>query len=349
MNTAYIAIDAHANTCTLGYMNKEGTYQNEWQFPTSESGLVRHVARIEASRKELTLEEGPMAGWIGRTLEEYVDCLRICDPRENDRIHKNIHKSDSADTYQLCELLRLGALHEVYHSSEDHRARFKAVARKYLDLRDQVIAHKQKIKAGFHHWGVLKTRGKEVYHPERREKYLARLPAADARTQLELDYALMDHAETVKAQAKRHMVELGSRYPEINNFQDMAGCGTVGAHVFDAFIQTPDRFASASRLWSYCQLAIKKQTSAGQPVGHEGLSPEGVGELKNMSHQVWNTAVHRSSKPNEVHSFYRQSLERTQQKTHARLNTQRKILKVLWTIWRKDRAYQPERFAVPAG
>lgn len=349
MDTAYIAIDAHASTCTLGYMSPSGTYENEWTFPTSESKLIRHVVRIKASAKHLTLEEGPLAHWIGRTLADYVEELCICDPRENESISRSIHKSDSADTYQLCKLLRLGALNEVYHPQEDHRALFKAAVRHYLDLRDQVMALKQKIKAAYYHWGVLETGGKALYQPEGREAYLAKLPEPSVRAQLEGLYRMLDEAERTKGEAKAQMQRLGRRYPEIEEFEKMAGCGVVGAHVFDGFIQTPDRFGSASRLWSYCQLAIKKRRSGGRRVGREGLSERGVGELKNMSHQVWHTAIHHTSKPNEVDSFYHQSLKRTHNKIHARLNTQRKILKVLWTIWRKGRAYEPERFAVPAG
>jgi transposase len=37
--------------------------------------------------------------------------------------------------------------------------------------------------------------------------------------------------------------------------------------VFDAFIQTPHRFSSKSKLWRYCRLGIKKQSSGGKQAG----------------------------------------------------------------------------------
>ena len=45
--------------------------------------------------------------------------------------------------------------------------------------------------------------------------------------------------------------------------------------------------------------------------------------------------------------FYDASLRRTGDPVHARLNTQHKILKVLWTIWKKDVAYDSKRFYSP--
>ena len=48
---------------------------------------------------------------------------------------------------------------------------------------------------------------------------------------------------------------------------------------------------------------------------------------------------------NEVKRFYHQSLQRTLNRKHARLNTQRKIVASMYTIWKKGVAYRPELFA----
>ena len=67
-------------------------------------------------------------------------------------------------------------------------------------------------------------------------------------------------------------------------------------------------------------------------------------KLKEVSYHAWKGAItHKGG--NEVKSFYARSLERTGDKRHARLNTQRKILEVLWTLWRRGLAYDAQRFA----
>ena len=50
------------------------------------------------------------------------------------------------------------------------------------------------------------------------------------------------------------MIELGRRYPEVQQFQRAPSMGIVGAHVFSGFIQTPNRFATKQKLCRYCNL-----------------------------------------------------------------------------------------------
>ena len=65
-------------------------------------------------------------------------------------------------------------------------------------------------------------------------------------------------------------------------------------------------------------------------------------QVKAMSHRTFRAAL-RSSGSNEVSRFYEDSLARTSGDTaHAKLNTQRKILIVMWAIWRNNKAYNPE-------
>lgn len=324
-------------------MNKEGEYRREWRFTTGQSALIRHVARIEATRKLVTVEEGPLAAWVARTLDPHVEEVFVCDPRENDLISSHINKGDRQDTYHLCRLLRLGALKEVYHPSDDHRAVFKASVRHYLDLRGQVVALKNKIVAKYQSWGVFKTAGFSWYNEQGRTHYLPRLPRADIRKLVRNLYGVLDRTAEAKARAHKHMCDLGGRYPEIREFRKMPGVGAVGAHVFDAFIQTPHRFGSKSKLWRYCKLGIRQPSSGGKAAGGEGLDKRGVGELKHMSHHACHVAIRRSG-PNEVKTFYQASLERTGKENNARLNTQRKILATLWGLWKNGTPYDPERF-----
>ena len=70
----------------------------------------------------------------------------------------------------------------------------------------------------------------------------------------------------------------------------------------------------------------------------------GVSELKAESYRALHAAL-RSSGLNEVSRFYEASLANANHNTsHARLNTQRKILAVMWTVWCKNLAYNPELF-----
>jgi hypothetical protein len=52
--------------------------------------------------------------------------------------------------------------------------------------------------------------------------------------------------------------------------------------------------------------------------------------------------------PNEIKTFYEASFERTGNATHARLNTQRKILESMWALWKNGAHYDPKKLLGPA-
>lgn len=340
---AFIAFDVHANWSVIGWMDQHGTYRGHKRIATSESAMIRSVVSIEAERKVLTLEEGSLALWVARTLRDYVDELIVCDPRENDAISKNVHKSDEADTYQLCRLLRLGELKGVYQAQEDHRALFKEAAAEYLKLRQEQKRRKQRIKDKFRRWGVQDIGGIRVYHRYGRRDFLAQVQQKEIRIELERLYGLMDAAVEAQEDAWRRLQQLGRRYEEIQEFVKVPGMGPKGSHIFNAIIQTPDRFANKRKIWRYCGLGIVDRTSNGKPLGYQRLDKSGHGELKTIFY--WAViAARKTNEPNDVEAFYEASLARTGDPTKARLNTQRKILSVLYSIWKRRVAYQPDLF-----
>lgn len=344
MTTAYLALDVHASTTTFGWMNEEGDYVTESRFDTSAGRMIHQVSQVDAEQTKLVLEEGPLAEWAARTLRNSVDELIVCDPRENDSISNAIHKNDSADTYELCRLLRLGALKEVYHPSDDERALFKSAARHYCDLRDQVQKTKHKIGANYLQRGIFKTQGISQYSEAGRDHYLDQIEKKPVRQQQLRLYRMLDTFSETKQGARRQLLELGRPYAEIREFQNIPGIGPIRSHLFDAFIQTPHRFPSPSELYRYSQLGIQKQSTGGTKTGPEGLDIRGVGELKAISHEAWKSATTGRTGPNEVQTFYEHSLDRSNNSTNARLNTQRKILKTMWGLWKTESAYDRDLF-----
>ncbi len=77
-----------------------------------------------------------------------------------------------------------------------------------------------------------------------RQTYAARIPGEARRNIVSHLDAVLDATLEAQQEARRDMIELGRWYPQIGEFMKMPGVGPVGAHVFDAFIQTPHRFAT---------------------------------------------------------------------------------------------------------
>ncbi len=339
---AYLAMDVHARSCTLGHMDDSGTFKGNLHFTTSEKNIIDALKSVKAQNKLLTIEEGTLTHWAAQVASPHVSQVIACDPRENALIFKSPNKKDKVDTRSLCRLLRLGELKPVYHPQDDDRAIFKAAAQHYLDLRDQLTRLKHKIKATYRRWGIIGVFSNSVYSTSGRDKYLKQLKHRPIRNQLKRLYHLMDQTEALRMSALHSMKQLGLKYPEIGEFKKIPGIANINAHVFDAFIQTPHRFAKRNQLWKYCRLSITDRSSDGKQLGYKRLDTSGVGELKALSFRAFMAAMRGN---NEVKRFYLDSLNRTHDHKHARLNTQRKILTVMFGIWKKGEIYRPELFS----
>jgi transposase len=342
----YMAIDAHARHCTLGCMSARGEFQRSWTFNTGERELIRHVEGVDAGTKVLAIEEGPLTYWIAQTIRPYVKDVVIADPKKNPAISRNAQKGDKVDVRQLCRLLRLGELSRVYHPEDDDRAVFKAAVQQYIEFRKQESMLKHKIKAKFRGWGVQHIEGAHVYNPKKREEFLKCIGKDAVRHQLTRLYITLDTALEMQALALKECLQLGKGYPEIEQFKKIPGVGKIGALVYDAYIQTPERFTRKSQLHRYCKLGVVDRTSDGKPLGYKRLDRAGNSELKAMSYRAYLCAM-RIQSPNEVRAFYEKSLRRSGSATHARLNTQRKILSVMHGVWRKGEEYNSEMFLGP--
>ena len=344
--TLYLGLDAHTRNCVLTAIDQSGVLVSATEFPTSESGLIHQITRLKGHAKYFALEESSLAGWLAGVIRPHVTNLIICDPFHNALISRSNKKDDFTDSLKLARLLRLDELIPVYHTDQDHRIDFKIAVQQYLSFVGQHKRLKLQLKAKYQQAGVIDVKGTDVFSKRERARFLNELPTKGRRRIMENLYDLLDALEQRRQTARATMIELGRRYPEIHEFQRIPGIGVVGAHVFSGFIQTPHRFATKQKLWRYCKLGIRERSSAGKPLAFNRLDRSGLGILKSVSYQSW-LSSQRTKDTNEVRRFYEASLRRTGSTVHARLNTQRKVLTVLWTIWRKDVAYNPTLFLPP--
>jgi transposase len=126
--------------------------------------------------------------------------------------------------------------------------------------------------------------------------------------------------------------------PVVQRFLKVPGMGPVSASRFAGYVQTPFRFSAKRKLWRYGRLGIVNRSSDNKPLGRKRLDRCACGVLKDVSRKVFNAAM-SCKEDNLFKRSYRQSLARTENPVHARLNTQRKILSVLRAMWRDNTEY----------
>ena len=100
--------------------------------------------------------------------------------------------------------------------------------------------------------------------------------------------------------------------------------------------------AGPACLIRYCRLGIRDRSSDDKPLGYEQLDRHGHGILKAISYRAWLQAMKRQS--GAVHQFFLWSKKHTGSATHARLNTQRKLLRAWWTMWLEGKEWEEEKF-----
>jgi transposase len=338
---AWLGLDAHSKNCVLGHLDDQGTELNWWQFATQPQQLLKHVQAIPAPDKRLMLEESNLARWIGQLLKPLVKQLVVCDARRNRLISQDAHKHDRRDAFALARLLRLNEFKPVWQPTDDQRVLFKRTAKAYENAVLRQTRLKLQLKSLFQHWGLFPA-GVTVYSKPGRVAWLKQMPYDTLRSQALLLYELLDQALTGQSQVRRLMCQTGRTFPEIQRLRTVPGIGLVGSHLFVAYVQDPKRFATFSRLTRYCRLGIRDRTSDNKPLGFEQLDRQGLGSLKAVSYRAYLQAAKRRSGP--VWDFYQASLRHTGSTTHARLNTQRKILLTLWTLWLNGKEFDPDLF-----
>jgi transposase len=338
---AWLGLDAHSKNCVLGQLDDRGTEVKSWSFATQPQQLIQRIKDIPATDKRLMLEESNLARWISQLLKPHVQQIVVCDARRNRLISQDHHKHDQRDAFALARLLRLNEFKPVWQPTEDQRVLFKRIAKAYENAVQRQTRLKLQLKSLFQHWGLFPA-GASVYSKPGRVTWLKQLPYDPLRAQALLLYELLDQALAGQAQFRRLMCQTGRQFPEVQRLSTTPGVGVVGSHLFVAYVQDPKRFGKFSRLARYCRLGIRDRTSDNKPLGYEQLDRQGIGTLKAISYRAYLQAAKRRTGP--VWEFYQLSLRQTGSTTHARLNTQRKILLTLWTLWLTGREFDPKQF-----
>jgi hypothetical protein len=76
---AYLAMDIHARSCTLGQMDDDGAFRGNVHFTTSEKNIIDALKSIKAKNKFLTIEEGTLTRWVGQVAREVsMICGTLC-------------------------------------------------------------------------------------------------------------------------------------------------------------------------------------------------------------------------------------------------------------------------------
>lgn len=347
MQTTYIGMDLHTNTSVFEWLDGEGRRGGYQEVVTHPDSLGKAIRRIPGDSKKLVFEQSGHSTWAAAALGEWVDELYVSDPRYNDRISKAKHKDDETDAARLAELLYENKIHQLYVPAMDQRLIFRKQYIYYERRRREATRAIQKLISQLRYWGV-RIPTDQAYSASKATEWLEQVPPG-IRPNIEQLYQAALLFDEQAEQAWQRITESGAGYPEIREFTKIFGIGPKGAHGLSAYIMDPHRFRRVSQLYAYSKLAVRHHSSQGKRTRREKLIPAGHGSLKAITHRAVTSALRHPGPDNEVWQFYQASLGRSDSEKNARLNTQRKILKTCWSIWKHNDEYRPGRFLGQTG
>ncbi len=339
-NTKYIGMDVHRESISIAVMNSAGKIVLECVVETKASVILQFIAGLRGDL-HVTFEEGTWAAWLYDLLKPHVTRLVVCDPRKNASM-KEGNKSDKIDARRLAELLRLNHLNPVYHGEHGLRS-LKELVRSYLTITKDLGRVMSRVKAIYRSWAIPCT-GKQVYAPQHRAEWLAKITEPGVRRRAEFYYQQLDALRSLRREVRRELLEESKKHKAWKQLCQIPSIGPIRAAVLLGILQTPHRFRTKRQLWTLGGLGIETYSSAdhryveGQlqrskkPVLIRGLNENCNHDLKNL---FKGAAIIASTKPGPFQEFYAALLAKGMRAEMARLTLARKIATIVLVIWKR--------------
>jgi len=346
-DTKYIGMDVHRESISIAVMNSAGKIVLEGVVETKASIILQFINGLRGEL-HVTFEEGTWAAWLYDLLKPHVTKLVVCDPRKNASM-KQGNKSDKIDARRLAELLRLDHLHPVYHGEHGLRS-LKELVRSYLTITKDLGRVMSRVKAIYRSWAIPCT-GKQVYAPQHRAEWLAKITEPGVRRRAEFYYQQLDALRSLRREVRRELLEESKKHPAWKLLCQIPSIGPIRAAVLLGILQTPHRFRTKRQLWTFGGLGIETYSSAdhryveGQlqrskkPASIRGLNENCNHDLKNL---LKGAAIVASTKPGPFQEFYTALLAKGIRPEMARLTLARKIATIVLIVWKKGVSFDAQ-------
>jgi len=349
MKTYYIGADVHKQSTTIAVrQNKKIIAMTT--IPTQINEIIEFLCSFQG-RKFLAIEENPMAAWLYSNLHDQVDTLIFCDPRRNRLICDDGDKDDPIDAGKLAELLANGSLRQIHHSANEHHLALKQWTTLYHDRVREKVRQNLKIQSCALQHGIHIS-SSFLTHPDRRTDWLNEISNPSLVQQLCLLFQGFDTTVCQVAQAQAQMMKHAQRFPMIQKWQKLPGIGPIRAITLYAYLETPWRFKTKSKLFKYCGVGLERCQSGTDRRGRPKparlkLSPRCNRTLKTVVIGAARCIIDKSD--NVFQRDYERMVANGMSNSNALHALARKVLTVLWGMWKSGRSFTPHLWQVSNG
>ena len=195
-NIKYVGMDVHKAITVIVVLNAAGHVESRTQVKTKAENICDFFRGL-SGRVEVVFEEGTQSAWLYQLIKPLVAAVTVCDPRHNKLIGDG-NKSDDDDAETLARLLRMREVKAVYKGDSEQQ-KLKEFCRAYENLVEDTTRAQNRLKAIYRGRGI-DCSGTEIYRPDQRADYLAKLSDEAARFRAE---SLLDQIESLRELRKQ--------------------------------------------------------------------------------------------------------------------------------------------------
>jgi transposase len=344
MATYYIGADVHNNNTELA-IEQRGKIVTRYSVPTTIPAISTVLNSLQG-KKIFAMEEGPMAGWLYRNLNEKVEKFIVSEPRRNKLITSDGDKDDKIDAAKLATLLRGNFLKAVHHTNDSSRAHLKHWINLYHDRVRDAVRNINKIRACCRMHGIAIPR-KVLRNNVHRHDWLSGLDNPVLKAQLQMLWIGYNATKEQVPLAKRQFSLLARKYPIIKYWRELPGVGLIRAATIFAYLDTPWRFKNRAKLHKYCGVGLVRVTSGtdkkGKPKPTRLKLPWAVNRrIKNAVIGATTSAINQ--KDNVFKDYYERMLSNGIIPSNAKHSVARKMVSTMSAMWKTDSKFAEKLF-----
>jgi transposase len=302
---------------------------------------LRDLLGPKKPKAKVVIEACREAWHVHDLLVEWGNEVVLADTTRRKRVGIGEHgrKNDRIDAEKLARALEEGRIPPAHVLSPSRRElrRVLGVRRALVETRAQWVTTVR---------GLLREQGYRIASCKT-ENFAAQVrkqrPPAETWQLIEPLMVLLESIEPQIASTEERLACLCTREPIIAALTTAPGVGTVVAAAFVSVVDEANRFASAHQVESYIGLVPNENTSGGkQRLG--AISKQGNKYLRALLVQAAWTIVRSSDKSDPLFLWVTKLIKR-RSKRIAVVALARRLVGVLWAMWRDGTVYDPKHLA----
>jgi transposase len=340
----YMGIDHHKQYLIADTMDKKGARIRKDRVSTDRQSMRSYINQMNREG-DLSVVIEASYGWeyIYDEIKDLVEEIKVAHPLKTKAIAEARIKTDSIDAATLAHLLRSDLIPEAY------APRFETRDKKYLfRYRSSLVKIRTMLKNMAH---AILSRN-HVEEPEFRrlrdkfgkkgKAYMRSCKLKGNDTRILHEYLdVIEYLEGKILNAERKIKETYQKDEICQLLESVPGIGELSAVLIRYEIDDIERFVSSSKLCSYAGLVPSTYSSGGRT--YQGrITKQGNKWLRWTLIEAAQSAI---TKDHWLRKTY-ERIEKRGGKKKAKLTIARKLLEIIYRIWKEKRPYYEKSSAV---